>query len=139
MLSLVGTWKLVSFEDALPSGECKHPYGKNPIGLLIYTATGHMSVQIMSRDRQPVSEGSFDEISANEIKDAVAGFTGFCGTYSVDSGNRIVVHRVECHVLPGSVGKELRRAYELDDDRLVLKPSDTRSITWERVREQSRV
>jgi hypothetical protein len=38
--------------------------------------------------------------------------------------------------MPGSVGKELRRAYELDNDRLVLRPSENRSITWERVRER---
>jgi hypothetical protein len=138
MSTLVGTWKLVSFEETLPSGERIHPYGDNPVGLLIYTETGHMSVQIMTRDRQPLSAVPFEEINATEIKAAVAGFTGFCGTYSVDSDTGTVLHRVQCHVLPGSVGKELRRTYELENDRLVLKPSDTRSITWERVGERSR-
>ena len=136
MSSLVGTWKLIAFEERLPSGDRIHPYGACPVGLLIYTDTGHMSVQIMSGDRQALADLPFKDIAAQEIKDAVAGFTGFCGTYAVDSDNRVVVHRVQCHVMPGSVGKELRRAYELDNDRLVLRPSQNRSITWERVRER---
>jgi hypothetical protein len=68
------------------------------------------------------------------VKEAVGGFTGFCGTYHIDTDDHVVVHHVECHVLPNSVGKELRRSYELTGDRLVLRPSPTRAVTWEKVK-----
>jgi hypothetical protein len=132
--TLIGTWRLVSFEETLPDGRRVYPYGRDPLGMLIYTDAGYMCVQIMRRDRRPLPNVVFAEMSADEVKQAVGGFTGFCGTYSVDSNNRVVVHQVECHVLPGSVGKDLRRTYDLEGDRLVLRPSPNRSVTWERVK-----
>jgi hypothetical protein len=132
--TLIGTWRLVSFEETLPYGQRVYPYGRDPLGMLIYTDAGYMCVQIMRRDRRPLPNVVFEEMSPDEVKQAVGGFTGFCGTYSVDSSNMVVVHHVECHVLPGSVGKDLRRTYDLEGDRLVLRPSPNRSVTWERVK-----
>lgn len=134
MEKLIGTWRLVGYEELLPDGERLYPYGRDPVGLLIYTDTGHMSVQIMRRVRLPLPDAAFEEIGADQVKEAVGGFTGFCGTFSVDTDNRIVVHHVECHVLPNSIGKDLRRTYELEGDRLVLRTSPTRNITWERLK-----
>jgi hypothetical protein len=102
--------------------------------MLLYTDTGRMCVQIMRRDRRALPDLGFEEISADQIKEAVGGFTGFCGSYDVDSNNQVVIHHVECHVLPVSVGKDLKRSYELTGDRLVLKPSPTRAVTWERLK-----
>jgi len=134
MRTLVGTWKLVSFEETAPDGHREEPYGPDPVGMLIYTETGHMCVQVMRRDRPPLPEVAFEEISANHIKEAVAGFTGFCGRYQIDADNQVVIHHVDCHILPGSVGKELKRKYELTGDRLVLRPSSTRAVTWKRLK-----
>jgi hypothetical protein len=55
MNKFVGTWKLVSFEELLPDGRVTYPYGEEPAGLLIYDAAGHMSVQVMRRDRPRLS------------------------------------------------------------------------------------
>jgi hypothetical protein len=132
--TLIGTWRLVAFEETSPNGERVYPYGWDAVGLLVYTDTGHMSVQIMRRDRQPLPDVTFEEMSAEQVKRAIGGFTGFCGTYSIDTDDPVVVHQVECHVLPGSVGKDLRRSYKLEGDSLVLKPSATRTITWERIK-----
>src|SRR5262245_37128653 len=134
MGTLVGTWNLVSFEETAPDGDRKEPYGRDPVGMLIYTETGHMCVQVMRRDRRPLPDVPFEEISANQIKEAVAGFTGFCGSYQIDSNNQVVIHHVECHVLPGGIGKELKRKYELTGDILVLRPSPTRAVTWKRLK-----
>jgi hypothetical protein len=134
MGTLVGTWKLASFEETSPDGQRIELYGPDPVGILIYTNTGHMCVQIMRRDRPALPDLAFEEIQADQIKEAIAGFTGFCGTYRVDADNHAVIHHVQCHILPGSVGKELRRTYELIGDRLVLRPTPSRVITWERVK-----
>jgi len=134
MGTLTGTWRLVAFEETLTGGECIHPYGEHPVGLLIYTDTGHMSVQIMHPNRRPLPELAPEEIGADLVKEAVAGFTGFCGTYQVDADDQVVIHHVQCHILPGSVGKDLKRKYELAGDRLVLRPSAGRVVTWERLK-----
>jgi hypothetical protein len=44
-INVVGTWKLVSVETLRPNGEVLYEWmGRNPVGLIIYDPTGHMSV-----------------------------------------------------------------------------------------------
>ncbi|HEY7911669.1 MAG TPA: lipocalin-like domain-containing protein [Blastocatellia bacterium] len=134
MNKFVGTWRLVSFEERLPDGGVSHPYGEEPAGLLTYDATGHMSVQVMRRDRPRLSSEKITDAGADELRQAVEGFTAFFGAYEVDEERGVVLHRVEGHLLPNSVGKELSRRFEFTGDRLLLKPSETRTVTWERVK-----
>ena len=133
MNRFIGAWRLVSFEEETSDGEIVYPYGENPIGSLIYDSSGRMSVQIMRRDREPFSSSEWETTTAEEIKDAVEGFTAFFGSFEVDAANKTVIHRVEGHVLPGSVGKTLRREFEFTGDLLILKPSPNRRVVWERV------
>jgi hypothetical protein len=128
-----GAWRVVSVEDRQPDGSLSYPYGEQPAGLLLYDETGRMSVQIMRRDRQYLSSDDWANVSAEEIKSAVEGFTAFFGTYEINEAEAIIIHRVEGHVLPNSVGKELKRRYEFSGNQLILKPSATRSVIWERV------
>jgi hypothetical protein len=129
-----GAWRLVAFEEETPDGETVYPYGKDAVGSLIYDSSGRMSVQIMRRDRMSLSSASWNIAPAELIKTAIEGFTAFFGTYVVDEENGIVVHRVEGHVLPESVGKELQREFVFSGDVLTLKPSANRRVIWERVR-----
>lgn len=50
MERFVGAWRLVAFQEEKPDGEVIYPYGKDAAGLLIYDASGRISVQIMRRD-----------------------------------------------------------------------------------------
>ena len=68
--SVVGTWRLVSYEDRPAQGPMRLPYGTNPKGLLMYDATGHMSIQIMKQPRHTVASGD-DEQVTNEEKIAL--------------------------------------------------------------------
>ena len=133
MNRFLGAWRLVSFEEETIDGEIVHPYGENPIGLLIYDSSGRISVQIMRRDREPFSSSEWKTVPAEEIKKAIEGFTAFFGSFEVDGANNTVIHRVEGHVLPGGVGKTLRREFEFTGDLLILKPSPNRRVIWERV------
>ncbi len=129
----VGTWRLLAFEEAQPNGEVNFPYGRNPVGLLIYDANGRMAVQIMSGERQGLPTGDLSEVDAEKIKAAVLGFTAFFGKYEVDEARQLIIHHVEGHLLPNRVGKELPRVYEFSGDHLILKPSANRRVIWERV------
>jgi hypothetical protein len=134
MKEFIGTWKLVAVEDRSASGDVVLPYGPNPAGLLIYDKTGHMSVQIMQRERPPLSSSDFRIVAGEELKSALAGFTAFFGTYEVDESEQTVIHIVQGHLLPGSVGKRLKRRYEFGGNGLILRPDDVRSVVWERAR-----
>lgn len=138
MKNFIGAWKLVAVEDQEAGGGVSYPYGQAPVGLLTYDASGYMSVQIMRRDRKPLSSDKWEETLAEEIKSAVEGFTAFFGTYEVDEQQKTIIHRVEGHLLPGSVGKELKRSYESSDNLLILRPSATRRVVWERLVRDSR-
>jgi len=133
MQNFIGSWRLVSFEETQPDGEILHPYGEFPAGLLIYDSTGHMSVQIMRRDR-PQTSSDPDRASADEINKILEGFTAFFGAYEINEANQTVIHHVEGHLLPDSVGKSLRRSFEFSGDRLILKPTQARRVTWERIK-----
>jgi hypothetical protein len=133
MNEFIGAWRLVSVEDREPDGSLIHPYGERPAGLLLYDETGRMSVQIMRRDRPHLSSNDWDEVSAEEVKSAIEGFTAFFGTYEINEAEACIIHRVEGHVLPGGVGKELKRGYEFSGSRLILKPNAFRRVTWERI------
>ena len=133
-----GAWRLIAFEEDGPDGETMYPYGKDAVGSLIYDSSGRMSVQIMRRDRGSLPSAASDSARAELIKTAIEGFTAFFGTYVVDEVSGLVVHRVEGHVLPDSVGKELRREFAFSGDVLTLKPSPNRRVIWERVRPRER-
>jgi len=133
MKRFVGAWRLVSFEEDGPGGEIGFPYGPDPAGLLIYDPSGRMSVQIMRRERTSLSSTEWRSIPAEEIKDAVEGFTAFFGSFEVDEANNIVIHQVDGHLLPDSVGKTLRREFTFSGDLLILKPTPTRRVIWKRV------
>ena len=133
MERFIGAWRLVAFEEEGPDGEVVYPYGKDATGLLIYDSSRRMSVQIMRSDRAPLSSGEWQSVPAEEIKKAIEGFTAFFGSYEVDEANSTVLHYVEGHVLPESVGKVLRREFTFSGDVLTLKPSPNRRVVWQRI------
>jgi hypothetical protein len=50
---IIGAWKLISLETMRPNGEISYDWmGRQPTGLIVYAATGQMSVQIR-RDPRP--------------------------------------------------------------------------------------
>ena len=134
MNKFTGAWRLVSFEEHRPYGEIDYPYGRNPAGLLIYDATGRMSVQVMRSDRAPLSSNNAEEALSEEIRAAIEGFTAFFGAYEIDEDASTITHHVEGHIFPNSVGKSLKRSFEFSDDRLILKPTPMRQVIWERIR-----
>jgi hypothetical protein len=139
MNEFIGAWRLVSVQDRKPDGSLTNPYGERPVGLLLYDETGTMSVQIMRADRRHLSSDDWDDTPAEEIKSAIEGFTAFFGTYEINEAEKVITHRVEGHLFPDSVGKELKRGYEFSGSRLILKPSAARTVTWERIESQNGV
>ena len=119
---LVGTWKITSFEDRPAKGPIIYPYGKTPIGLLIYDSTGHMSIQIMKLPHPKVASGDEEQIT-NEEKLALFGaYEAYFGTYEVDWERHVVTHNVQGHLKDVYADTPQERPFELNGDHLSLTP-----------------
>jgi hypothetical protein len=122
---LVGTWQLVSFEDKPASGPAVVPFGPAPKGLLIYDASGHMSLQIMRNPGPRVASGNETKITPEEKLALFDAYVAYFGRYSVDAAKGVVVHHVEGDFYNVYVGRDEVRPFTLTGDRLVLRPTWT--------------
>ncbi len=139
---LVGVWRLLSIRDRVDSGRSQdHPdLGANVEGRLVYTASGHMSVNFMRRDRESWSSEEFP--SMRERAESSRTYGAYAGRYTVDEAKRVVVHHVEVALIPNRAGRDLQRSYAFEGrDRLLLQPPPferdgrmiQRVLTWERI------
>ena len=146
--TLIGVWELVSLQDHRPNGDALDWMGKKPSGTLIYSADGHMSVQIM-RDPHPVVAASMwssdgrdllPSASASEIRDAYGGYYAYFGTWEIDEAARTVTHHIRGSMRAVEVGEDYVRPYEFSGEYLRLRSTVSpvsgekqfRVITWRR-------
>lgn len=132
----VGSWKLISavYER---DGQTAFPFGADPVGLLIYNDLGHMSVQIMQRNR------TTDEARPPQQENgraAFAGYLGYFGRYEIRADEGTVMHHVAGSTLPHWVGGVQVRNYEFSGRQLTLSAPATRKgqgamaiLVWERL------
>lgn len=121
---LIGAWRLVRIEA--PGADGKASSTLQPLGMLIYTRDGHMSVQLM----YPKSANA----QSNEyVQD---GYEASFGSYDIDESTHVLTHHVQgSNTRDLLVGKDLPRVYQLSPDgHLIIKSvrSDEHwSVTWE--------
>lgn len=128
----IGAWRLAAFESRTSDGESLYPFGQDPIGIITYSASGHMSVHIMRTDRPQFKSGERAAATLDEIKAAFDGYVAYWGTYEVNDAEGFVVHRVEGSLYPNMVGTDQKRFFEFSGNRLILKPPPTRTSSGER-------
>jgi hypothetical protein len=119
---LIGTWRLVAFEDHAAGEMVKHPYGKTPVGLLIYDATGHMSIQVAKLPHPQVASGNDEKITDAEKLALFDAYESYFGSYTVDWRGHIVTHHVDGDLRDVFRGTDQPRPFELDGDHLSLVP-----------------
>ena len=132
-----GTWRLVSWTERLVDGSTKP--SAQTVGYLIYTDAGRMCGMVMDPNRPKWNEPRAP--TGTEAVAAISGMTSYCGTYEVNSREKVVVHRVEIENRPNLVGLTRRRLFSFEGkDRLILRvdPSETpgvvsATLVWERV------
>lgn len=137
----VGTWKLVSSEFKSPDGQAVYPYGRDAVGMLMYSASGHICVQIMRPGRRTFASEDRLRGTAEEIKSAFEGYAAYFGTYEVDPEEGIVTHQIEGTLFPNWVGINQKRFFEFSDGRLTLRTPEislggqqmTGLLRWKRI------
>lgn len=118
----VGVWKLEGIEDSLEGKRGGAPAlgFEAPVGLLIYLASGEMSVTFAGTSR--INFLREFSPSPSELAAAGAAYGGYAGRWEVDKERREVLHHVETAFVPNRVGRTIRRAYSFSEDLLTLRP-----------------
>jgi len=119
---LIGAWRLVWDEDQGSDGKMIR---LDETGIIMYTADGHMAVQIRTnRPATPSGPVQYDQ----------GGYEGYYGTYEVNEKEHTVTHHVEGALVKDLIAKDLTRVYKFEGTQLVLRSSRTDehwTICWE--------
>lgn len=135
--SLVGAWRLVSYVGVDENGAVlEEPLGPSPTGLLIYTADGHMSAQLMRTQRVAFAGPTARDGTITEKASVVDDYVGYAGTWQLKGDT--VLHRVTVCSFPNWVGGTQIRTPSLQHDqlKLSLRPASSparRELRWQRV------
>jgi hypothetical protein len=118
---LIGAWHLASITG--PDGK---PVQTAPLGMLIYTRDGHMSVQLMYPKADTALSNQYVQ----------SGYEASFGSFDVDEARHIVTHHIQGSVTRDLlIGKDLPRVYQFTTDgRLIIKPAradEHWSVVWE--------
>jgi hypothetical protein len=137
-------WKLVSGTSTdKVTGEVRYPWGKNPVGRLVYDEAGRVFAQLMDPGRRPVggisNQGAAAAISgasAEDMREMLTGFNSYFGTFDIDEPSRTVIHHLQSALIPSWVGSDQRRKYEFSGrDQLIILNTASRAayrLVWHR-------
>jgi len=135
----VGTWRLRSYEGRRTDGEVRYPWGQDPVGFLMYSQEGYVSVAMMSANRPRFAAKDIKRGTTEEKVAAVDTYISYCGRYEVQGD--MVIHHVEVCLFPNWIGNDQKRTFEFDGDRLLLSTEPiavgemqwTGHLIWERI------
>ena len=124
--ALAGTWKLMNYWGTDQAGKVYYPMGDSVIGQMQMDTSGRFSVQFMDAGRPLLSYGDPYYAPDNQIRIAFLGYTGYYGTYSVDTTRNLLVLHIIGASLPNWIGKKQVRGIRLKGDSLSLSEEATR-------------
>jgi hypothetical protein len=139
--SIVGAWRLVTFEFRKVDGDVIYPFGAEMRGSFIYTDTGRFSVQLMQIDRPRFEVSDQLRGTSEEIGASYKGSISYFGTYKVDIENKEINHYVEGSIFPNMEGTQQKRFFEFNENQLILRTPPfnaggervTGILQWERI------
>jgi len=117
----VGSWKLIAADKLLPDGTRVADYGVQPHGMAIFTADGHMMIEVFRDVRIKFAGSDRAKGTFEEYKDASLSSSCSFGTYSVDPATSKVTMKIDRSTFPNYDYTTQVRAYELKGDILSWK------------------
>jgi hypothetical protein len=147
---LIGAWRLVGMSYAGPDGRLDPFYQPDSTGILIYDASGWMSVQIGAPGRAFLEVPGArvgrpaDDRRARLEAAAFNSYYAYFGTWALDERSSVITHHVASALIPAEVGADYSQAATLVGGRLVFTTRTgsagrevVRTKTWERLPEPS--
>jgi hypothetical protein len=128
---LVGTWRLVSWENRDTDGTVTYPMGRDAQGFILYNPDGYMAAVLAPANRPAFAANDIGAGSGAERAAAAATFLSYCGRYELLPGR--VRHHVEASLFPNWVGTTQERFAEWQGDRLTLSTAPTLYAGHQRV------
>jgi hypothetical protein len=117
---IIGTWILERFElKNLSLNKTHYLYGQNPIGILIFSSDGYMSVTIMSDNRKNFAVESLLGASLEEKANAAETYLSYSGRWRIDKDKIFVTVLVS--LLPNLKNKEHFRTFQITNENLLLR------------------
>ena len=142
--AFVGAWKLVRIDYTGSKGNMKDPkFGPGSEGLIVYDASGWMSVQIVTLGRPtiPLPPAVIDTPHEAQLKAAAMDtYYAYFGTWTFDVDKQIVTHHRTASLFPYETGTDAVRDARFDGRylSLIVHESEdgdprTRILVWERL------
>jgi hypothetical protein len=136
---LVGTWRLLSWENRTLDGQVSRPLGDQASGYIAYTQDGYVFVAIMGAARRRFVAEDLLGGSTAEKADAAETYVSYCGRYEFHG--ETVLHHVELSLFPNWIDATQERLVEISGDRLTLSTrplllqgrQQTAHLLWQRV------
>jgi len=124
---LIGAWRLVSIQIEGPKGPTVDPfYNVDPTGMLVYDASGWMSVQIASQPRPSMDAPASRPARPHpadiaQIEAAVLDtYYAYVATWEFDPATSTVTHHIKTSLIPGEVGMSYSQAVTLEHGNLIF-------------------
>jgi Lipocalin-like domain len=121
----LGGWQLSALEEIGADGQVN---AAECTGLLIFTADGHMSVQVM-----------YLKGAGGSNRYSQGGYEASFGKYEIDRGSHRLIYYVEAALVRPLVGQSQQRLYAFLGDKLIITPADPKEhwrVTWKRYSER---
>ena len=140
-LSVLGIWKLTSFETQDDDGTLTYPMGKDVGGLIMIDASGYFSVHVMDMKRPSFKIADPRGGTPQEIKTAFENYIGYYGTFDLDETKGAIIFHVRGAWLPNWIGSDQIRYCTLNGNRLTINTAPVLfdgknrvgKLIWERV------
>lgn len=123
--ALLGPWKLVSIDNIYPDGSRVHPYGENPVGLLIFDEHNNYAIQILKESRPQIASGNKNTCTPEEYASIVKGSNSHFGTYKMDKKHQKISFNIQHASFPNWENTVQNRSYTLKNGVLTYVVSRT--------------
>ena len=121
---LIGAWHILSMEEQGQDGKLEHHADRT--GMIVFTADGHFSVQVM------YPESGAAAANSTYAKD---GYEATFGSYNVDEQTHTIRQHVQAALVRTLIGKDLTRLMQFSSDghRTLrsVRLEEKWSVTWE--------